>query len=296
MLSRMLRAVLLSQGLIGALLGWLIARSVGWSNWLALASAVLLPLATMKLSILATALMSRSPGAPALWWRSLVGENLATARVLFLQLAWSWSAPVFKPAIGAPSRVPVVLVHGYLCNHRIWDALTERLRRAGHPVQEVDLEPIFTSIENYVPLVNQAVESLRRQTSAAQVALVGHSMGGLAIRAWMRAHGTAHVARVLTLGTPHQGTQIVHPYSTPNGRQMVWQSDWLRELAASEPASTRQLMRIALTPQDNIVFPQREQGLQGVPVSEFEGLGHVELCTDGAVATWVLEQLGDLPL
>ncbi len=189
-----------------------------------------------------------------------------------------------------------MLVHGYLCNHRIWDALTERLRRAGHPVQEVDLEPVFTSIDNYTARVNQAVESLCRQTGAAHVALIGHSMGGLVIRSWMRAHGTDRVARVLTLGTPHAGTQIVHPYSTPNGRQMVWQSAWLQELAASESAGTRNLMRIALTPQDNIVYPQRQQGLEGVPVTEFEGLGHVELCTNTSVANWVLEQLSDVPL
>ncbi len=296
MLSRMLRAVLLLQVFVGALLGWLIARYSGLSNWAALAGALLLPLVTMKLTIVTSAVLSREPGASALWWRSLVGEILATARVFFLQLPWTWSAPVFKPATGAPPRIGVVLVHGYLCNHRIWDALTERLRRAGHPVQEVDLEPIFTSIDDYVPLISQAVENLCRETGAAKVALVGHSMGGLAIRAWMRVHGTDQVARVLTLGTPHAGTRIVHPYSTPNGQQMVWQSAWLKELAASESASTRKLMRIALTPQDNVVYPQREHGLQGVPVTEFEGLGHVELCTSPTVANWVLEQLSDVPL
>ena len=295
MLSRMLRGLLLAQVLIGALFGWLIARYSGLSNWLALAGALLLPLVTVKLTIFTSAVLSRQPGASALWWRSVVGEILATARVFFLQLPWTWSAPAFKPATGTPPRVAVVLVHGYLCNHRIWDALAERLRRAGHAVQEVDLEPVFSSIDNYTALVNEAVESLCRATGAAKVALVGHSMGGLVIRAWMRAHGSGRVARVLTLGTPHAGTQIVHPYSTPNGRQMVWQSPWLKELAASESATTRSLMRIALTPQDNIVYPQREQGLKGVPVTEFEGLGHVELCTNSAVANWVLEQLSDVP-
>ncbi len=106
MLSRLLRALLLVQMLIGALLGWLIARYGGLSDWLVLASALLLPLVTMKLTIFATALMSRTPGASELWWRSVVGETLATARVFFLQLPWAWSTPVFKPAIGATARVP----------------------------------------------------------------------------------------------------------------------------------------------------------------------------------------------
>ena len=229
MLSRMLRAVLLLQVFVGALLGWLIARYSGLSNWAALAGALLLPLVTMKLTIVTSAVLSREPGASALWWRSLVGEILATARVFFLQLpldlvgagvqtrhwrpAAHWGGagawlPVQSPHLGRPDRAPA----------------PGRAPGAGSR-SEAD-----TSIDDYVPLISQAVENLCRETGAAKVALVGHSMGGLAIRAWMRVHGTDQVARVLTLGTPHAGTRIVHPYSTPNGQQMVWQSAWLKEL------------------------------------------------------------------
>ncbi|HEY5580979.1 MAG TPA: hypothetical protein VIK56_07435 [Rhodoferax sp.] len=47
---------------------------------------------------------------------------------------------------------------------------------------------------------------LCRQTGAAKVALIGHSMSGVVIRAWMRAYGSARVARVIT-----QGAEPVHP-------------------------------------------------------------------------------------
>ncbi len=165
-----------------------------------------------------------------------------------------------------------------------------------HPVLEVDLEPLFTSIDRYAPVIDQAVVELCRQTGSHKVALLGHSMGGLAIRAWMRAHGTDRVASVITLGAPHAGTQIDPRPRTVNGRQMLWHSAWLQELAASETASTRRLMRIALTPQDNIVYPQREQVLPGVPVTVFDGLGHLELCFDDTVIQWVLQQLDEATL
>jgi predicted alpha/beta hydrolase len=292
-LSRLLRRVLLGQVLVGALLGWLIVRQTGTSAWLLPVWAVGLPLVTLLLVSLATAMKSRAPDANALWWRSLFTEFVATSRVFLLQQPWAYTAPAVQQASASPGRIPVVLVHGYLCNHRVWNVMSRRLRGAGHPVLAVDLEPLFTSIDLYAPLIEQAVLALCRQTGAEKVALIGHSMGGLAIRAWMRSHGASRVARVITLGTPHAGTQIDPRPRSTNGRQMLLRSAWLQELAASETASTRELMRIGITPHDNIVYAQREQVLEGVPVSVFDGLGHLELCFHRGVIEWVLQQLSD---
>lgn len=299
MLARLLRRLLLGQLLVGALLGWLIAKLTGVSFWLVAATALLLPLATTLLVVIASAIKSRAPGANALWWRSLLSEYRASVRVFLWQQPRAKHFGVQLAPAGLPpsssstvkSRIPVLLVHGYLCNQRVWDVMTRSLRRAGHPVMALNLEPLFASIDSYAPHVEQAVMELCRQTGAEKVALIGHSMGGLAIRAWMRAYGSNHVARVITLGTPHVGTQIARHTRTTNGKQMAWQSAWLQALAASETAATRSLMRIGLTPQDNIVYPQREQALEGVPITVFEGLGHLELCLSSAVIVWVLQQL-----
>lgn len=197
MLSRLLRRLLLGQILGGALLGWLIARPTGASSWLAAITVLLLPLVTTFLVIATTAVKSRAPGANGLWWRSLVCEYWAGVRVFLFQLPWAKSPPMVRRATTSPRpsppRIPVILVHGYLCNHRVWDVMANRLRRAGHPVLGVDLEPLFSSIDRYVPLIEHAVQELCRQTGSAKVALIGHSMGGLAIRAWMRGHGKSVV-------------------------------------------------------------------------------------------------------
>jgi triacylglycerol esterase/lipase EstA (alpha/beta hydrolase family) len=120
-------------------------------------------------------------------------------------------------------------------------------------------------------------------------------MGGLAIRAWMRRCGTTRAARAVTLGTPHCGTRLksIFPYSAiaPNGMQLAWHSDWLQALAASETDATRRLFRIALSPQDNIAFPQREQTLQGVKPVVLEGLGHLQLSTAPRAIRWVCAEL-----
>jgi pimeloyl-ACP methyl ester carboxylesterase len=181
----------------------------------------------------------------------------------------------------------VLLVHGYICNHRVWDKLARVLQRAGHPVLAVNLEPLFDSIDDYAPILERAVTSLQQQTGAKKIALIGHSMGGLAIRSWMRRHGHARVAQVITLGTPHWGTQIATYSPSINGAQMIWQSRWLHELHDSESGSTRALLHIALSQHDSIVFPQRAQVLAGAAVTEFKGIGHLALCQNQQVIQWV---------
>lgn len=291
MLAQLLRRILLVQTLAGAALGyWL------WSSVLgAMALALLVPVATMLLTDVLTAVITRSPETWRDWWRALGGEMVAGVVVFLLRQPWERRAPRYQAATGSTPRVPVVLVHGYLCNHRIWDTTAAQLRAQGHAVFAVDLEPVFTSIDDYAPILESAVTSALLNSGQTQVALVGHSMGGLAIRAWMRKHGTDRVARVLTLGTPHQGTKLAKGSGTPNGLQMLWGSPWLATLAQGEDDAVRSLLRIAITPQDNIVYPQRPQTLPGITPTVFHGIGHLQMCLDPDVNAWVLRELADLP-
>lgn len=281
--------------LVGAGLGWYLTEPSNTRAGLICLWALGLPLLIGLSGTLMTTVKSRTPGNAAAWWRALPGVFVAGIRVFVVRQPWALARPNFQAALPAATpRIPVLLVHGYICNHRVWDDVAPALREAGHPVFTVDLEPLFTSIDDYAPLIEQAVTELCRQTGAPKVALVGHSMGGLVIRAWMRAHGVDRVARVVTLGSPHVGTQIDPHPKTANGKQMAWRSDWLQALAASESSATRQLLRIALTLQDNIVYPQQAQVLEGAQVTVFEGMGHLELCLNRQVIAWLLEQLADL--
>jgi len=297
MLARLLRRIFFVQLLVGALLGSYAAAQLKQSGATALAlvlmGALLLPLSLQFVVISTSMLQSRPKQAGPLWWRAFWGEFLAALRIFWLQLPWASA----KPGVLCPNtqtahwRIPVLLVHGYICNQRVWDKMAQALHQAGHPVLAITLEPLFTSIDEYATQVQQAVVQLQHATGASQVALVGHSMGGLVIRAWLRQHGNAHVSRIITLATPHQGTRIAAWSPTINARQMAWSSPWLQALQASETPTTRQLMHIALTQHDNIVYPQREQVLSDASVTEFRGIGHLEMCLDGRVIEWLLQKL-----
>jgi triacylglycerol lipase len=295
MLASLLRRVIFIQAAAGAILGFLLHRLAGTTPWSSLLGALLLPILSTFLLCLVSGLKSKSRQEPlGHWLRSVWGEFRASLIIFLLRQPWTVETPHILPATASPQQIPVVLVHGYLCNHRVWDSVARGLRAQGHTVLAVNLEPIFASIDKYVMPIEVAVMELCQQTGASQVALVGHSMGGLAIRAWMRACGVDRVARVLTLGTPHAGTQIEPRTRTPNGRQMMWQSPWLAELIASETEAVHGRIRIAITPQDNIVYPQREQVFPGVEAAIFDGIGHLQMCLDTSVRQWIYDQLRGL--
>jgi triacylglycerol esterase/lipase EstA (alpha/beta hydrolase family) len=303
MLAHLLRRVYLFQVITGAVLGAYAAVHLAQHGWGAAAltlvplGAVLFALLMQVMVIAYTMLVSRPAQDTALWWQAVMGELRAAIQIFWFQLPWTIKPPGVLLAQGPgalaqrEARVPVLLVHGYICNYRVWDTMVQALRSAGHPVLAINLEPLFTSIDDYAPLIAQGVKQLQSQTGGQKVALIGHSMGGLAIRAWLRASGSRQVARILTLGTPHWGTQIASLTPTTNAAQMAWHSVWLEALHASESPDTRVLMHIALTQHDNIVYPQRAQVLEGATVTEFKGLGHLQLCTSPVVIQWVQQQL-----
>lgn len=300
MLARLLRYIYLAQVLTGALIGtWGAVQLaptwgamalglivVGGIGWVVLWQGVIISVSMLK---------SRAAGPLWPWTKAFWGEFKAALLIFGLRLPWTMAPPdVLLPTSqpqSNPGALPVLLVHGFICNHRVWDKVSLTLRQAGHPVLAVDLEPLFAPIDDYAPQIEQAVIKLRKQTGATKVVLVGHSMGGLAIRAWLRAQGAEQAARIITLGTPHHGTQAPQWVSTPNGEQMKWHSTWVTELARDETPTKRQLMRLALTHHDNIVFPQREQVLDGALVTEFSGIGHLQMCLDDGVIDWLLHQV-----
>ena len=263
-----------------------------WQAWWLLAAWLALPLLMVTAWTAKLTLHSRPQGAGGwVWWRATAGESWAIYRLLMVSMPWVWSASQLLTPKEAASRVPVLLIHGYCCNYGVWRDVAARLQALGHTVLAINLEPLFCSIDDYAPQVEQALAQLRAQTSEQRVALVGHSMGGLVIRAWMRVYGDTQVAVAVTLGSPHQGTQITPHAKLPNARQMVWASDWLQALQASESPERRALLRVALTEQDAIVFPQSAQTLPGVDAQVFSGIGHLQLCTDARVFAWLAAQL-----
>lgn len=174
----------------------------------------------------------------------------------------------------------VVLVHGFFCNRGIWNDWMSRLRIRGIPFVAVTLEPAFGSIDAYATTIDSAVSTLERATGKAPV-LVGHSMGGLAIRSWLQQRGSLERAHhVVTIGSPHSGTAIVGKSFAANVRQMRVDSSWLRNLETGELASSTRRFTCFWSRCDNIVFPTGNATMSGADNRQLAAMPHVAMTRD----------------
>lgn len=290
-------------------LGWLLA-SAAWLAWawprsLALALggwaiAASTSLAWLGLQFVLMRRINRRDATPAAgrwallraWWL----EALTCTWVFgWLQPFAHRQQPDWLPLTPTGQR-GVVLVHGFLCNRGVWLPWLPELRARGHAYVALTLEPAFGSVDDYVAAIDTAMRQVQAATGLPPV-LVGHSMGGLAARAWLRTLAqppAQRVHRILTLGTPHHGTWPARFSHTTNGMQMRLDSPWLQALAASEGAAQRALFSCWYSDCDNIVYPTRSATLDGADNHLLHGLGHVHMLYAPQVraACWQALQTG----
>ena len=113
-----------------------------------------------------------------------------------------------------------------------------KLRWHGIRVGAVSLEPPFASIDALAAQLDREIEDfLQAGATSGKLVLVTHSMGGLAARAYLKRHGAARVAKLITLACPHHGTRLAYLGLGHNAREMRPGSAWLCTLAEGEAIS-----------------------------------------------------------
>lgn len=206
----------------------------------------------------------------------------------------TWPSPA-APRATAP---PLLLIHGYGCNHAVWQDLQPKLAYAGYNCEWLDLLPMLGDIDDYGQQIAAHAARLHARHGTAPI-LICHSMGGLAARAALRVGrqtGSAlTIAHLITLGTPHQGTALAHYGQGHNARQMRCGSDWLAELARGEMPHERTRITSIFSWHDSIVGPPGTGWLDGAQHRPLSGLGHVSLLTDAVAHDAVLAALAELP-
>lgn len=187
-----------------------------------------------------------------------------------------------------PGSTPILLVHGYGCSRGVWWLLRRRLERAGHVVASVSLTPPYTAMGKLVPQLRERIDAVCAATGAKQVVLVCHSMGGLIARSYLSRHGNERVAQLLTLATPHAGTELARVGYGQNAREMAPDSRWLADINAEPLIVPAVALRNAY---DNYAMPQDNQRLPGARDVELPPVGHIAMLYDARVARILIEQL-----
>lgn len=303
MTARILRLALALELLIYAVFFSFLGSLMGWQGGRIFLAVVGLVLA-VRLWVIATtfavAWKYRSPRSAgqamdpfAATWMFL--REYASMLALFLVIQpferWFMGEDRVLAGQGGGERPPVLLVHGYGCNRGSWWWMRSRLEKIGLRVATVNLEPLYGSIDDYVEPLRKRIEALCAETGAPQVSLVGHSMGGLACRAYLEQHGEARVARLITLGTPHHGTRLARYGLGRNARQMEPGSPWLQAL--NQAGLPEGLAAIALySVHDNFVMPQDLQYLENADNRPLVGIAHLEMLFSAHIETALVAALG----
>lgn len=112
--------------------------------------------------------------------------------------------------------------------------------------------------------------------------LIGHSLGGLVCRACAQSRGdTGRVAGVITLGAPHQGSEIAALGQGKLARRLIHRGPLIEELEKGEPKPDIPCVAV-YSPFDNMVLPNHALQISGAewihqetgPVSHVAMLWH----------------------
>lgn len=222
--------------------------------------------------------------------RAILGEYIAKSLSFTV---WQPFEPWLMQADAEPQpgkNVPVLLVHGYLCNRGSWLVMKRLLReRLPNPVYTINLEPPLSRIDDYVPQLEARVAQLVSGSGHANVHLVCHSMGGLVARAWLtRNQSWSKVASISMLGSPHHGTEMARAGIGRNVRQMVRGNPWLAALEGEEAGHSPAVPVISVhSENDNLVYPPESADLPWAANIRIEGVGHVQMQSAAVTADLV---------
>jgi triacylglycerol lipase len=226
---------------------------------------------------------SRPPGT---WRRGRAPTHLVSllGAVALVVQATLVAAPASAQGIVAPaSRVPVLLVPGWGDGKPQLDPLQGRFVTAGWDPHTVDIvafeDPEGSNVVHARELA-PAVDRLIERTGAAQIDIVAHSMGGLAVRRYLLDGGAASVRKVVFLATPHRGTVSANVAWGDGAREMEPGSRFLLDLIRATPVPPEVRAITIRTPLDLHIIPSESATLPGVPDVEVCCPTHIGLLDD----------------
>lgn len=200
---------------------------------------------------------------------------------------------------------PVVLVGGYGGFGTALQPVADALEGTGRSVVVLDrLGGGTGDLGDQAAALDDLVDGLL-DAGAPSVDVVGYSAGGVVARSWVADHGGGSKARrVLTIGSPHHGTDVAQLALDATGtcptacRQLAPDSDFLRALNAQDETPAGPAFVSIWSEADRVVVPADSAALEGAlnltvqALCPGAGTAHGALPEDPAVIAVALAGLG----
>ena len=228
--------------------------------------------------------LPRAVRTAAIEWA--VSVALSTARPIGF-----FGLPVSVRAPHGPR--PIILGHGYAMTRANFLPLARRLVNA-------DMGPVYGfeywslgKASSAARRLGQYIDDVCKKSGAERVDIVGHSMGGIVGRYFVTLGGGAdRVANLITIGTPHQGTDVSAMGIGRPAKELFFHSTLLQRMeAAGLPAQTA--ITAIWSRSDALCPGARHARLPGANEIIYDDLGHLSLLVSRRVAADVIERLRD---
>lgn len=229
-----------------------------------------------------------------------------------LLMAGLMASVVFMPHPGRESAHDdqdiVVLLHGLARGNAVMWLMAVRLEDAGFHVHRVGYSSLNRSPEQMLEEVQSQIDECCA-AHPRRVHFVGHSMGGLLIRAYLEDKPVENLGRVVLIGTPNQGTEVVDRFRDR------WWMQMLGPAALSLGTDDESFPKSLAAPYypvgviagesrldiDDEILPGKDDGLVPVEATKLEGMsdfivvesGHALMRYDEEVARQTIAFLND---
>lgn len=180
----------------------------------------------------------------------------------------------------------VVLLHGLWRTDASMGKMQRKLEDAGYTARNIDYDSTEDTLET---LAAETIPRAVEECGAAEtIHFVTHSMGGILIRQYLEGAEIERLGRVVMLGPPNQGSEVVDSYARFPGFEWFAGPAGL-ELGTGEASVPRQLGPVtfdvgiiagtqSINPILSTLLPDRDDGKVSVAATRVEGMNdHLEL-------------------
>ena len=193
----------------------------------------------------------------------------------------------------APCELPVLLLHGVMCNAGVWHPFLRWFRERGiGSVYALSYGPPLASIDVFAEQAAEKIDAMLADTGARQAIVVAHSMGGLVMRAYFRRYGGGKVARLVTIATPHEGSMHAWLALGQSVSQLRPRNAWLAELGLPAGDDLPPIVSV-WSWHDSMVAPQTSSRVDFGDNVEVTGVGHTAMLRDREVFERVAREIID---
>ena len=136
----------------------------------------------------------------------------------------------------------VIVIHGFARRAQSMEPLVHKVHQAGYEVRNVGYASISQSVDEIKTEVFSKFDQYISKNPEKKIHFVGHSLGGLLVRAYLDQKKLKNLGSVVLMGTPNKGTSLV------NEHEDKWYFAWLGPVIAELGVDNSQFLKTLKAP------------------------------------------------